>query len=126
MIMALRGLLIAGGGLLLFLGAGFLMDPVGSGADFGLVVETTHGITSTRADFTGYFVIGAGCLMWGAIARRRDPLVIGGALMLVTLAVRVVSLSIDGPFDGFVLPMIVEAVIGTLALVGAQVLPAKD
>ena len=123
MTLALRLTLILGGLLLGFMGLGFLIDPVGSGANFGLDVTGAHGTTSVRSDFTAFFCVGAACLIWGAWARRRDPLIIGAALMLVTLAARVVSLAINGGFDGFIPPMIVEAVLGVLALIGAKILP---
>ena len=43
--------------------------------------------------------------------------------MLVTLAARLVALAIDGSFEGYATPMIVEAVIGVLGLIGAAKLP---
>ena len=121
--MVLRGALVAGGALLVFLGVGFLLDPAGSGADFGISAAGAHGLTSIRADFTSFFLVSGGSLIWGALARRRDPLIIGALLMLVTLAARLVALSINGPFEGFIPPIVVEAVIGALGLVGAKVLP---
>lgn len=123
MIMSLRIALFLGGLLLLFLAFGFLTDPVGSAANFGLTAQGAQGATSARADFTGFFGVGAACLIWGAIARQRDPLVIGAALMLVALAARCVSLAVDGGFEGYMTPMVVELVLGGLGLIGAQILP---
>ncbi|MGB3472838.1 MAG: hypothetical protein WBA51_18630 [Erythrobacter sp.] len=126
MIIALRAILVLGGLLLGFIGFGFFMDPAASGADFGISpggASEAHGLTSIRADFTAFFVVGGASLIWGALAKRGDALVIGGALMLVTLFGRVVSLSIHGSFDGFLPPMAVEAVLGIAALIGARVLP---
>lgn len=125
MIIALRVLLALGGLLLVFMAFGFLTDPVGSGADFGLMVEGAHGITSIRADMTSFFGVGGACFIWGAWARRSDPLIIGSALMLVTLAARLVSLSINGSFEGYIPPMSVELVLGVFGLIGAKVLPEK-
>jgi len=125
MITGLRVALSLGGLLLLYMGFGFLMDPVGSGANFGLQVEGAHGLTSVRADFTSFFCVGGACLLWGAIARRSDPLIIGAALMLVTLAARLVALGAYGSFEGYIPPMVVEAVLGILALIGARVLPVR-
>lgn len=125
MTLALRAAIILGGLLLAFLGFGFLTDPVASGADFGISAQGAHGLTSIRADFTSFFMASAGCLIWGAIAQRRDPLIIGALLMLVTLAVRLVALAIDGSFKGYITPMVVELVIGALGLIGAKTLPAK-
>lgn len=123
MIIALRGGLVLGGLLLLSLAAGFLFDPAGSAADFGIAVEGAHGLTSVRGDLTSFFLVSAACYIWGAIAKRRDPLIIGAALMLVVLACRLLSLALLGPFEGFIPPMVVECVLGILALIGARVLP---
>lgn len=125
MIMALRAVLVLGGALLAFMGLGFLMDPTASGADFGVSAGGAHGLTSIRADFTSFFVVGGACYIWGALARRPDPLIIGAALVLVAMTLRFVSLAINGPFDGFIPPMVVEFALGTLALTGAKVLPQK-
>lgn len=123
MIIVLRTVLTLGGLLLVFMGFGFLTDPVGSGADFGLALDGAHGITSIRADMTAFFSVSGACFLWGAWARRSDPLIIGSALMLVTLAARLVSLAINGSFEGFIPPMVVEAVLGIAGLIGAKVLP---
>lgn len=123
MILALRIGLTLGGLLLVFMGIGFLLNPAASGADFGIAVEGAHGLASVRADFTAFFTVSGACFIWGALQRRRDPLIIGAALMLVTLAARLVALSVDGSFDGFVTPMVVEALLGIFGLIGAKILP---
>ena len=125
MTIALRVVLTLGGLLLLFLGFGFLTDPIEAAAGFGIALDGAHGITSARSDFTAFFVVGGACYLWGAWARRSDPLLIGSALMLVTLAVRLVSLAINGPFEGYIQPMVVEAVLGIVGLYAARVLPEK-
>lgn len=125
MALVLRAVLVLGGLLLGFIGFGFFMDPEASGGDFGISAAGAHGLTSIRADFTAFFIVSAACLIWGALAKRRDPLIIGGALMLVTLFGRLVSLSIHGSFEGFATPMAVEAVLGITALIGARVLPDR-
>ncbi|MEP2735619.1 MAG: hypothetical protein ABJP34_04915 [Erythrobacter sp.] len=102
-----------------------MSDLLDAGAGFGISAEGAHGLTSIRADFTSFFMVSGGCLVWGAIAQRRDPLIIGSLLMLVTLAVRLVALAIDGSFEGYTTPMVVEIVVGLLGLTGAKVLPAK-
>lgn len=123
MVWALRIVLSLGGFLLIFMGFGFLTDPAMSGADFGLAVEGAHGLTSIRADMTAFFCVSGACFLWGVWARRRDPLIIGAALMLVTLVVRLVSLGQYGSFEGYVPPMVVEFVLGAAGLVAARVLP---
>ncbi len=123
MIWVLRIALSLGGGLLIFMGFGFLTDPAMSATDFGLVAEGAHGLTSIRADMTAFFCVAGGCLLWGVWTRRRDPLIIGAALMLVTLVVRLISLAQYGSFEGYVPPMVVELLTGVLAIVAARVLP---
>ncbi len=125
MIIALRVGLALGGLLLVFMGFGFLTDPVQSAADFGLAVEGAHGLTSIRADMTAFFCVGGGCFIWGAWSQRGDPLIIGAALMLVTLAVRLIALAAYGSFEGYIPPMIVEALLGIFGIIGARVLPNK-
>ncbi|MEL6738951.1 MAG: hypothetical protein AAFO28_08500, partial [Pseudomonadota bacterium] len=90
MIIALRAVLILGGLLLFAIAAQFFTDPVSAGANFGLTVEGAHGLTSVRGDFTSFFLISAVCYIWGAVAKRRDPLIIGAALMLVVLVCRLI------------------------------------
>ena len=123
MLIALRILLVLGGGVLLSLGIGFLTDPAGSGADFGISAAGAHGLTSIRADFTAFFMVAGGSLVWGALARQRSPLVIGALLMLIPLAARFLSLFINGSFDGYIQPMVFEGVFGILGLIGAALLP---
>ena len=123
MIMALKVLLTLGGLLLLFMGVGFFADPVSSAADFGIEVSGAHGLTSIRSDLTAFFVVSGACFVWGAWANRSDPLIIGAALMLVTLASRLVSLAAYGSFDGYIIPMVVELLLGVLGLAGAKILP---
>lgn len=123
MIVALRTGLALGGLLLVFMAFGFLTDTVGASADFGITAEGAHAITSLRADMTAFFGVGGACFLWGAWARRSDPLIIGAALMLTALIARTASLSINGSFEGYPTPMAVELLLGVLGLIGARVLP---
>lgn len=121
----LRGLLGLGGLVLAFMAFGFLTDPVTSAANFGIAAEGVHAITSIRADMTAFFGVSAACFLWGAWKQESTPLAIGGALMLVALAARIVSLAVNGSFEGFIQPMAFEAVFGALALIGAKTLPQR-
>lgn len=122
---ALRIVLALGGLLLLYMGFGFLTDPVSAGAGFGLTVEGAHGTTSVRSDFTAFFGVSGAAFLWGAWKQHGAALVFGAALMLVTLAGRLVSLAIDGSFEGYIVPMVVELVLGVGGLVAAKILPEK-
>ena len=123
MITGLRVALVLGGLLLGLIGVRFLIDPAAAGVDFGLAVEGAHGLTSVRSDLTSFFLVSGACYIWGALARRRDPLIIGAALMLVVLVCRLVSLALVGPFDGHIAPMVAELILGALAITGAKKLP---
>ncbi len=123
MIVMLRALLFVGGLFYVLMGVGFLLDPAGSGADFGIAPQGTMGLASIRADMTAFFLVAGGCLIWGAWARKGDPLLVSAALMGIALLGRIVTLVIDGPHDGFWLPMIVEGVTVVIALFCSRVLP---
>ncbi len=112
--------------LYLSLGAGFLFDPSGSGADFGLEQLGVKGLASIRADFTAFFLVAGGCLVWGAWARRADPLIVSAALMGAAFIGRAVNLAQNGAHEGWLQPMVFEAVTVVLALLGSRMLPVKQ
>lgn len=120
MVLIYRIVLTVGGLLLLLMGSRFLIDPAGVGVEFGLQVEGAHGLTSLRADFTSYFLVAGTCLILGVWAQRRDPLLIGAALLLVTLTGRLIGLAIDGSFEGYIMPMVAEAIFGLTAIAAAR------
>ncbi|MEP5937993.1 MAG: DUF4345 family protein [Erythrobacter sp.] len=119
----LRALLLLGGIFFVLLGIGFMVNPVSSGADFGIQPQGVLGLASIRADMTAFFVVAGGCMIWGAWARKGDPLLVTAALMAIALIGRIVTLLVDGPHDDWMMPMIVEAITITLALLGSRVLP---
>lgn len=123
MFVLLRALMFVGGLFYVLMGAGFLLDPVGSGADFGIAPQGTMGLASIRADMTAFFLVAGGCLIWGAWARKGDPLLVSAALMAIALIGRLVTLVLDGPHNLFWQPMLVEGVTVILALIGSRVLP---
>ena len=96
------------------LGFGFLSNPAQSGANFGLVAAAgptgAMGLSSMRADFTAFFLVAAGFMALGALRRRGDVLVAPLALFLVALSGRALNLLVVGPYDGWWMPMLVEAV----------------
>lgn len=123
MFVLLRAVLFVGGLFYVLMGLGFLLDPVGSGADFGIAPQGTTGLASIRADMTAFFLVAGGCLIWGAWARKGDPLLVSAALMAIALIGRLVTLALDGPHDLFWQPMLVEGITVILALIGSRVLP---
>ncbi|TNE33968.1 MAG: hypothetical protein EP350_02835 [Alphaproteobacteria bacterium] len=123
MILFLRAALFVGGLFYVILGVGFLLDPAGSGSDFGLAAQGPHGLATIRADITAFFVVAGGCMIWGGWARKGDPLLVTAALMLLALLGRSVGLAMDGSYAGYWPPMVVEAVTVILALVASRMLP---
>lgn len=123
MALVLRALLFVGGLFFVLMGIGFLLDPVGSGADFGIAPQGTLGLASMRADMTAFFVVAGGCMIWGGWARKGDPLLVTAALMAIAIIVRLYTLILNGPHDEWFVPIIVEAVTVILALLGSRMLP---
>lgn len=121
--LVLTGLIFLFGLFDLFIGLGFLFDPVQSGASFGLQAMSVQGLSSLRGDFTSFFCVTALCMMWGAWRRNGDLLLVPAALMGVVLAVRCVSLAVDGTYPGWQLPMTVEALHVVLLAAAWRVLP---
>lgn len=123
MALVLRALLFVGGLFFVLMGIGFLLDPVGSGADFGIAPQGTLGLASMRADMTAFFVVAGGCMIWGGWARKGDPLLVTAALMAIAIIGRLYTLILNGPHDEWFVPIIVEAVTVILALLGSRMLP---
>lgn len=121
----LTGLIFAAGLLFLFLGFGFLVDPVASGTDFGLTASTAQGLATMRADMTAFFIVASVCMIWGAWRRNGDLLLVPAALFGIALLGRFVGLAMDGPWTGYWMPMLVEAAVVILLLIASRVLPHR-
>lgn len=121
----LTGVIFAAGLLFLFMGFGFLFDPVAAGTDFGLSPNSAQGLASIRADMTAFFVVGAVCMMVGAWRRNGDLLLVPAGLFGVALLGRFVGLAVDGPWNGYWMPMLVEAVMVIVLLIASRVLPHR-
>ena len=126
MVVVVRGALMLVGLLFIGLGATFLFDPVGQGGDFGVAANGNQGLSTIRADLTAYFWIAGGTLAIGAWRRDRTLLLVAAALMAITFAARGMSLVADGPYEGWTMPMAVEAFTVIIALFGARVLPQSS
>ena len=115
--------------LYIFIGFGFLTDPVGSGADFGIApldVGNAQGLSTLRADFTSFFWVSAGCLIIGSWKSNATLLNVGAALLGVVFLVRGVSVVLDGTYEAWMMPMGVELLTALVALAGARILPNAD
>ena len=121
--LVLTGLIFLAGLLDLFLAIGFLIDPATNGTTLGVTPEGVAGLSTMRADFTAFFLVAAGCMMWGAWRRNGDLLLVPAALFGVALIGRTINLAIHGSYPGFVLPMAVEAFHVALLVVAWRLLP---
>ncbi len=121
----LTALLFVAGLFSLFMGVGFLLDPAGSGADFGLAPPDEAGLATIRADISAFFLVAGGCMIWGAWRRKGDPLLVSAALFGIAFIGRAVNVLAIGSHDGFWLPMLLEALAVILCLIGSRALPHR-
>ena len=119
----LTAILFALGLMYLFIGAGFLVNPVAAGSDFGMAADGNQGLAAMRADMTAFFYVGGGAMIWGAWKRRGDPLLISAALFGIAFIGRLVSVIADGTYANWAIPMAVEAATVLLCLVAWWILP---
>jgi hypothetical protein len=123
MITGLKAVLILAGLFFIGLGGIFLIDPVGQGSRFGLEALGAQGLSSIRGDMTAYFWVAGGALVIGAWKQKGDLLLVPAALLGITLAARGLSLGLDGFYEGWLAPMMVEAFVVIIALFGSRVFP---
>ena len=109
----------------LFMGLNFLFNPQTTATGFGLAATGTQGMSTLRADFAAFFGVVALCMMLGAWRRNGDLLLVPAGLFGVALLGRCVSLAIDGPWDGYLMPMVVEGAMVILLLIASRVLPHR-
>lgn len=121
--LAVTALVFLGGLFFVLLGLGFLFQPEVAGAGIGLAAQNTQGLSTLRGDFLGFFGIIGICMLWGAWARKGDLLLVPAIIMVVVIIGRLVSAATDGTFDGFAIPILIEAAIAVLLLVARNMLP---
>ena len=90
------------------IGIGFLVNPSIAAADFGLAAQGAQGTSALRADFTAFFLLAGVFMGLGAWRRRGDWLVAPLFLFCVAFTGRALDLVVNGPWDGFWVPMLVE------------------
>jgi hypothetical protein len=121
--LVLTALIFLAGLLDLFLAIGFLTDPATNGAQLGVLPDGAAGLSTMRADFTAFFLVAAGCMMWGAWRRNGDLLLPPAALFGVAFTGRAINLAMHGTYPGWALPMAVEAFHTVLLVVAWRYLP---
>ncbi len=107
----------------LFMGLNFLLNPLATGPGLGLAPLGTQGMSTLRADFTAFFGVIAICMMLGAWRRNGDLLLVPAALMGTAVAVRGLSLILDGTYPGWWGPMAVEGLHVIVLIAAWRVLP---
>lgn len=115
LIVGLLGLFFAGMGLM------FLINPAEMAADFALTPVGSQGLASLRADFTAFFLVGGLFALLGAW--RTDPAALKVPILLLAVALfgRTVSLVLDGAGPMAWPPMVAEAVMIAILLLGQRV-----
>ena len=119
----LTALAMIGGIIFTLIGLGFLVMPESSAADFALLPDGVPGLAVLRADMTAFFVVGGVCMIWGAWKRNGELLLVPAALFGIAFTGRLVSAVVDGATPQFWLPMLVEASVVVVTLLGSRYLP---
>lgn len=100
------------------IGLGFMFAPEKLGPAFFLDPLGAQGMATLRADFPGFF-IGAGTFaMLGAVTAQARPLLVPLLMLGLALLGRFVSIAIDGRAPTAAQPMVVEAVMLIILLLG--------
>ncbi len=107
----------------LFMGLNFLFNPVATASGFGLAGMGAQGASTLRADFTAFFGVVAVCMMIGAWRRNADLLLVPAAVMGTAVAVRGISLALDGTYSNWQIPMAVELIHVVVLVAAWRVLP---
>jgi hypothetical protein len=121
----LTALLFLGGMFFIFNGLAFLFAPasIAPGFGLGLSPDNPQGWAALRADMTAFFILGGGCMMLGAWKRSGDVLLVPALLFGVAFCGRAVGAVMDGPYDGFWLPMLAEGSVVVISLLAHRLLP---
>lgn len=106
----LRAIILLLAVLDLVVGTGFLVNPAGAGSDFGLAIASTHGSSTLRGDMTAFFYVAALSMGWGAWRKRGDVLLPALGLFAIAFTGRAINLAIEGRYEGWYTPMLVEGV----------------
>ena len=122
---ALTALAMLGGILFTAVGLGFFFQPQSTGASFALLPDGIPGLAVMRADMTAFFVIGGGCMIWGAWKRNGELLLVPAVLFGIAFTGRLVTAVVDGATPQFWLPMLVEAATVAVTLLASRHLPHR-
>ena len=105
----LSAILLALAILDLVIGTGFLIDPGSSGADFGLTIASTHGESDPARRHDGVFLRDGDLAGTRRLEAARRLAVPGARPLRHRLYRRFINVIAQGPYDGWMVPMAVEA-----------------
>ena len=100
------------------IGLGFLLAPEKLAAAFFLEPLGAQGMATLRADFPGFFIGASVFALLGAWSGQARPLLVPILMLSLALFGRFVSLALDGMAPTAAQPMIAEAVMITLLVLG--------
>ena len=123
MCLAITALVFLGGLFYLLFGLAFLFQPESAASALGIAPLNAQGMSTLRGDFTGFFGIVGISMLWGAWQRKGDLLLVPAIIMLIIIAGRLVSLAIDGDFDGYLIPLAAEVGTAVILLWARNMLP---
>lgn len=119
----LTALAMIGGIVFVLIGLGFFFQPETTGANFALLPDGVRGLAVMRADMTAFFLVGGGCMIWGAWKRNGELLLVPAALFGIAFLGRLATAMVDGTTPQFWLPMVVEVATVIVTGLASRYLP---
>jgi hypothetical protein len=123
---AIRAAVMLVGLFNLVLGFAFLIRPADMAGKFFIAAHGVQGLATIRADFTALFVTGGLFALYGAWNRRAAPLAVPIVMFAIGLTGRCVTIIADGAVPTSVTPMIVEAVMIAVLILGTRAFATRQ
>ncbi|QNQ08868.1 DUF4345 family protein [Sphingomonas alpina] len=123
---AIRAAVMLVGLFNLVLGFAFLIRPAEMAAKFFIVPQGIQGLATIRADFAALFVTGGLFALYGAWNRRAAPLAVPIILLAIALTGRCITLIVDGVVPTSFTPMMVEAVMIAVLILGTRAFATRQ
>lgn len=118
----IRGLVGVVGLLALAMALSFWIDPARPAAKLGLEAMGSLGLATIRADLGGFFGAAGALALLAAIRNRADLLLAPLVMIAIALSGRLITLLVSGPSPALIPPMVVEAVLLAILVLGRRVL----
>lgn len=111
------------GALALLIASRFWLAPAEAAGQFALSPQGVAGLGTIRADMAAFFAAAGGLSLFAAV--RRESRWLWPVLLILALALsgRTLNLALTGGGPGVIAPMVVEAVLIGITLLGMRVLP---